>query len=352
MRALKQAIPGSFFRSLILSSLLSFVCATAATASGKVRDVALQRNQVTVTMSKAGVFALGKKIYFYRNGKATGSAEVTQAFHTKAIARILTGSPQAGDDASATAKAPKQQAKINRVSFAASSVQAQEFLVELQFENQEKIQRKLTLNAELAVLIKGAPTYMGLSAALLKRVDLLWENGALRVTGVELSDKSRFVLAGLVASDLYTRIKPAAETRNSTVPGKIIFLKKVRDLPQLADGVEIELRASAESERIKKGTIYKLKVYCNELFMTEFLLKPEGSDLADQLTIAPVDLAATENNLEFRLVEVTDSGELLLETDNNQLIAMLALEGTRPDRNTRVRVTLGKGFDAFANMLK
>lgn len=328
------------------------LCGTAAAASGKVRDVALQRNQVTVTMTKAGAFALGKKIYFYRNGKATGSAEVTQAFHTKAIARILTGNPQAGDDASATAKAPKQQAKISRVSFAASSVQAQEFLVELQFDNQEKIQRKLTLNAELAVLIKGAPTYMGLSAALLKRFDLLWENGALRVTGVELSDRSRFELAGMVASDLYARIKPAAETRNATVPGKITFLKKVRDLPQLIDGVEVELKATKESERLKHGSIYKLKVYCNELFMTEFLLKPQGSDLADQLTIAPVDLAAAENNLEFRLVEVTETGDLLLETDNNQLIAMLALESGKADRNARVRVTLGKGYDAFANMLK
>ncbi|MFZ5631016.1 MAG: hypothetical protein ACOY5B_17915 [Spirochaetota bacterium] len=343
MRAVKHAV---------LFSLLLVVCATTAVASGKVRDVALQRNQVTVTMSKAGAFALGKKIYFYRNGKATGSAEVTQAFHTKAIARILTGSPQSGDDASAAAKAPKQQAKISRVSFAASSVQAQEFLVELQFENQEKIQRKLTLNAELAVLMKGAPTYMGLSAALLRRFDLLWENGALRVTGVELSDRSRFELAGLVASDLYQRIKPAAETRNSTVPGKIVFLKKVRDLPQLADGVEVELKAAKESERMKQGSVYKLKVYCNELFMTEFLLKPQGSDLSDQLVIAPVDLAATENNLEFRLVEVTDTGDLLLETDNNQLIAMLALENNQPDRNARVRVTLGKGYDAFANTVK
>jgi hypothetical protein len=343
MRALRQAI---------LSTGFSFLCATAAAASGKVRDVALQRNQVTVTMTKAGAFALGKKIYFYRSGKPTGSAEVTQAFHTKAIARILTGSPQAGDDASATAKAPKPQAKISRVSFAASSVQAQEFLVELQFDNQEKMQRKLTLNAELPVLIRGAPTYMGLSAVLLKRFDLLWENGALRVTGVELSDRSRFELAGLVASDLYARIKPAAETRNTTVAGKIVFLKKVRDLPQLVDAVEVELKAAAESERIKQGSVYKLKVYCNELFMTEFLLKPQGSDLTEQLTIAPVDLAATENNLEFRLVEVTESGELVLETDNNQLIAMLALENTRPDRNPRVRVTLGKGYDAFANLVK
>ncbi len=343
MRALKQGI---FFLSLVIA------CTTAALASGKVRDVALQRNQVTVTMSKAGAFALGKKIYFYRNGKATGTAEVTQAFHTKAIARILTGSPQAGDDASATAKPPKQQAKISRVSFAASSVQAQEFLVELKFDNQEKIQRKLTLNAELAVLIKGAPTYMGLSAALLNSLDLIWENGALRVTAVELSDKSRFELAGLIASDLYARIKPAAETRSATVPGKIKFIKKVRDLPQLADGVEVELSASAESERIKKGSIYKLKIYCNELFMTEFVLKPQGSDLTETLTIAPVDLSATENTLEFRLVEVTDAGELLLETDNNQLIAMLALEDMKPERNTRVRVILGKGYNAYANIVK
>ncbi len=343
MRALTQ---------FTVSFFIVLFCATAAGASGKVRDVALQRNQVTVTMTRAGVFALGKKIYFYRNGKATGSAEVTQAFHTKAIARILAGSPQAGDDASATAKAPKPQAKVNRVSFAASSVQAQEFLVELQFDKQEKIQRKLTLNAELAVLIKGAPTYMGLSAVLLKRFDLLWENGALRVTAVELSDRSRFELAGLVASDLYARIKPAAETRGSTVPGKIVFLKKVRDLPQLADGVEVELKAASASERLKQGSVYKLKVYCNELFMTEFLLKPQGSDLSDQLVIAPVDLAATENNLEFRLVEETETGELLLETDNNQLIAMLALESVSTDRNARVRVTLGKGYDAFASMLK
>lgn len=342
-------------RPLTHTALLLFLpvfCATMAGASGKVRDVALQRNQVTVTMTKAGMFALGKKIYFYRNGKATGSGEVTQAFHTKAIARILTGNPQAGDDVSATAKAPKQQAKVNRVSFAASSVQAQEFLVELQFDKQEKIQRKLTLNAELAVLLKGAPTYMGLSAVLLKSLDLLWENGTLRVTAVELSDRSRFELAGLVASDLYARIRPAAETRGSTVPGKIVFLKKVRDLPQLVDGVEVELKAAATSARLKQGSVYKLKVYCNELFMTEFLLKPQGSDLSDQLVIAPVDLSATANNLEFRLVEVMETGDLLLETDNNQLIAMLALESSPADRNARVRVTLGKGYDASADMLR
>jgi hypothetical protein len=343
MRPLKRTAVAALF-------LLS--CATAASGKGKVRDVALQRNQVTITLSKAGAFALGKKIYFYRNGKATGSGEVTQAFHTKAIARILSGSPQIGDDATATQTPPKAEAKVHRVSFAAANVQAQEFLVELQFDNQEKIERKLTLNAELPVLIKGAPTYMGLTAALVKRFDLLWENGALRVTAVELSDRSRFELANLIASDLYSRFKPASETRHLTAAGKIIFLKKLRDLPQLVDGVEVELKAAAESERLKKGNTYKLKIYCNELFMTEFLLKPQGAELIDRLIIAPVDLAATDNTLEFRLVEVHEQGELLLETDNNQLLAMLALEDIKPDRNTRVRVTLNKGYDAFANLVQ
>ena len=37
-------------------------------------------------------------------GWSTGTAQIMQAFHTKAIARIAEGNPQTGDDATLTAK--------------------------------------------------------------------------------------------------------------------------------------------------------------------------------------------------------------------------------------------------------
>lgn len=336
------------------SIVLALFCgaAGAADAAARVRDVNTQRNQVTVVMSKAGEIGMGAKVYFYRSGKSTGSAQITQAFHTKAMARILSGNPQTGDDATTTAKPPKAAAKISRVAFGAASVQAHEFLVELQFDKQEKLQRKLTLNAEVAAQIQGAPGYIGISASLLKQLDIVWENGSLRVVRAQLSDRSAFDLAAIVATDLYSKIKPAAETRNQTVTGKIVFLKKVRDLQQLADGIRLDLSVSAKSERIRAGTAYKLKVYCNELFATEFLLRPDGRDITDSLTINPADLSPAENNLEFRLVEVTEQGDLQLETDNNQLVAMLGVESTLRDKNPRVKITLAAGQDAFAGLAK
>src|SRR5688572_14105965 len=102
---------------LILVTL--FFAASAANAIGRVRDVNTQRNQVTVVMTKAGEFSMGATVYFFRSGKSTGNAQITQAFHTKAVARIASGSPQIGDDASVTNKAPKSGPKVHKVSFSA-----------------------------------------------------------------------------------------------------------------------------------------------------------------------------------------------------------------------------------------
>ena len=329
------------------------LCVTMSVeAIGRVRDVNTQRNQVTVMTNKAGEFGMGATIYFFRQGKPTGKAQVSMAFHTKAMARILEGNPRVDDDASTTNKAPKTGPKISRVSFGATGVQAQEYLVEVQFGKQEKQQRKLTLNAEIAAQIEGAPGFIGLNASLLKEIHLIWENGALRVEKVRLSDGSGFTLSSFIASELYAKIKPSAETRSETVKGKITILKKARDLGNLADGLQVDLRVLAKSERVKAGSVYKLKIYCNELFASEFILRPQGADLADTMLLNPVDLAPVENSLEFRLVEVTEQEELLLETDNNQLIGTVLVEKVANDRNARVVVTLAAGQNAATNQVK
>lgn len=330
----------------------AFAALTTVSALGRVRDVNPQRNQVTVVTSKAGEFALGTTVYFFRQGKPSGKAQVSMAFHTKAVARLTEGNPRVDDDASTTNKAPKAAPKISRVSFGATGVQAQELLVEVQFDKQEKQQRKLTLNAEIAAQIEGATGYIGLNAALLKEIEVLWENGALSVKKVRLSDRSGFSLSGFVAADLYAKIKPSSETRAETVKGKITVLKKARDLMALADGIQVDLKVNARSERVKTRGVYKLKIYCNELFASEFILRPQGADLSDTMTLSPVDLTPGENSLEFRLVEVTEDGELMLETDNNQLIGTLLVEKTANDRNPRVAVTLAAGQNTTTNQIK
>lgn len=335
-----------------------FLCVAALTATtciaalGRVRDVNTQRNQVTVMTNKAGEFAMGATIYFFRQGKPTGKAQVSMAFHTKAMARITEGNPRVDDDATPTNKAPKAATKVSRVSFGATGVQAQEYLVEAQFDGQEKQQRKLTFNAEIAAQIEGAPGFIGLNASLLKEIHIVWENGALRVEKVRLSDRSTFTLSGFVAADLYAKIKPAAETRAQTVKGKITITKKARDLGNLADGIQVDLSVEGKSERVKPGTTYKLKVYCNELFASEFILRPEGARLTESMTLNPVDLSPAENSLEFRLVEVTGADDLLLETDNNQLIGILAVERVANDKNPRVAIKIGPGQNTSTSQIK
>ena len=342
-------------RNMLFAAILSCsaMFSTAALgAAGRVRDVNQQRNQVTVVTNKAGEFAMGAKIYFYRNGKKTGTAQIMQAFHTKAIARIAEGNPQTGDDATTTAKPPKAAPKVHRLSFAAASVQSQEFIVDVQFDQQEKQQRKLTLNAEIAAQIGGAPGYIGLNAALVKQLDVVWENGALRVEKARLADRSSFDLTGFVAADLYAKIKPSAESRGTTVKGKIVFNKKSRDLTRLSDVIVVDLAMAKNHAFIKQGGIYKVKVYCNELFAGEFLLRPVGEDLSETMVLNPVDLSPTENNLEFRLVEVNEQGELQLETDENRLIGTLLVEKMPPDRNARVAVKLSAGQNSAVNQIK
>lgn len=335
-----------------LACIAAVTAITGISALGRVRDVNTQRNQVTVMTNKAGEFAMGATIYFFRQGKPVGSAQVSMAFHTKAMARITEGNPRIDDEATTTNKAPKAAAKVSRVSFGATGVQAQEYLVEAQFEGQEKQQRKLTFNAEVAAQIEGAPGFIGLNATLLKEIHIVWENGALRVEKVRLSDRSQFTLSAFVAADLYAKIKPAAETRSQTVKGKIIITKKARDLGNLVDGIQVDLNVAAKSERVKQGATYKLKVYCNELFATEFILKPQGADLTNSLTLNPIDLAPADNSLEFRLVEVTGADDLLLETDNNQLIGVLSVGRVANDKNARVVVNIGAGQATTTNQIK
>lgn len=326
--------------------------ATSVHAVGRVRDVNTQRNQVTVMMTKAGEFAMGGTVYFFRSGRSSGSAQITQAFHTKAIARITTGAPQIGDDASATNKAPKAGPKVHTVSFAAMNVQAHEFEVAVEFENQEKQQRKLVLNSEVAVQIQGAQGYMSLTAALLKSLEITWENGALKVTRATLSDKSHFDLTRFVAADLFAKFKPAAETRGQTVKGKITFIKKIRDLKTLADGISINISVAGQSQRVKPGLVYKLKVYCNELFASEVVIRPNGQDISESLMLNPVDLAPGDNNLEVRLVEVTGMSDLLLDTDNDQMVGTLSVNDVGMDKNAKVSVKLPSGLDAFVHQLR
>ncbi len=339
-----------FLKTLSFAAALAAV--TGVSALGRVRDVNPQRNQVTIMTNKAGEFGMGATVYFFRQGKPTGKAQVGQAFHTKAIARILEGNPRVDDDATTTNKAPKTGPKISRVSFGATGVQAQEFLVEVQFDKQEKQQRKLTLNTEIAAQIEGAPGFIGLNSSLLKEIHIIWQNGALRVDKVRLSDRSNFTLSAFVAADLYAKIKPSAETRSETVKGKITIVKKARDLGNLADGIQVDLRVLAKNERVKNGSVYKLKIYCNELFASEFILRPQGADLTDGIMLNPVDLAPVENSLEFRLVEVTEQEDLMLETDNNQLIGTLLVERVANDRNARVVVTLAAGQNTTTNQIK
>lgn len=337
-------------RSAVIA--LIFGAAIAAHATGRVRDVNQQRNQVTVVTNKAGEFAMGAKIYFYRNGKATGSAQIMQAFHTKAVARIAEGNPQTGDDATLTAKPPKAQPKVHRLSFAAAGVQAHEFFVEVQFEKQEKQQRKLTLNSEVATQIGGAPGFIGLNASLIKELDIVWQDGSLRVEKARLSDRSSFDVNALIAADLYAKIKPAAESRGGTVRGKIVFQKKTRDLTRFADGIVVDLSAAKNNAFIKTGGVYKVKVYCNELFAAEFLLRPAGEDISDSLVLNPVDLSPAGNNLEIRLVEVNEQGELQLETDENRLVGTQLVEKVPSDRNARVSVQLAAGQNTAVNQVK
>lgn len=303
-------------------------------------------------MTKAGEFAMGGTIYFFRSGKSSGTALITQAFHTKAIARITGGAPQIGDDASATNKAPKSGPKVHTVSFAAMNVQAHEFEIAVEFENQEKQQRKLVLNSEVAVQIQGAQGYMSLTATLIKKLDIIWENGALRVTRATLSDRSNFDLTRFVAADLFAKFKPAADTRAQTVKGKITFTKKIRDLKILADGISIDIRVAGASQRVKPGLVYKLKVYCNELFASEVVIRPNGQDISESLTLNPVDLAPGENNLEVRLVEVTGDNDLLLDTDNNQMVGTLSVSDLGADKNAKVAVKLPSGQDALVNQVR
>lgn len=324
----------------------------AITALGRVRDVNTQRNQVTIVTNKAGEFAMGTKVYFYRSGKPKGSAQVTQAFHTKAIARMTEGNPQVGDDATSTRKAPKAGPKISRVSFAVTGAQSHEFIAEVQFDGQPKQQRKIVLNTEVAAQIAGTAGHIGINANLLKKLDLVWQDGALRVKKVHLSDRSSFDLEQIVASDIYAKIKPPAELRAQTITGSLTFVKKVRDQPDLADRLSVMVSISAASERLKAGSVYKLKVYCNELFAAELLLKPDGQAKNQQLDLNPVDLVPGENNLEVRLVEVIEQGELFLETDNNQLIGMLATDKVNNDRSIQVKVFLAQGQNAQVVQVK
>lgn len=321
-------------------------------AHARVRDVNIARNQVTVMSNKAGAFGLGAKIYFFRGGKKTGSAQVTQAYHTKVVARINEGNPQIGDEASPTPKAPPKVAKVNKVAFSAASVAAHEFMVEVAFQGQDKQERKLTLNSEVAAQLKGAPGYMGLTATLLKELDVVWENGALSVERARLSDRSTFELAAFVASDLYAKVKPTAATRNSIVKGKIHFKKKGRDLPQLVDNLAVEFTASPKNTRVQAGSTYKVKVYANELFAGELIYRASASAAQDVLFLNPLDLAPTSNQIEVRLIEATGDGELLLETDNTQLIGTLALEPTERGTPPRIRVTLASGADASVEVAR
>lgn len=325
---------------------------SAITALGRVRDVNVQRNQVTVVTNKAGEFAMGTKIYFYRSGKAKGSAQITQAFHTKAVARISEGSPLVGDDATTTSRAPKAGPKVNRVSFAATGAQSHEFIAEVLFEGQQKQQRKLTLNAEVAAQMAGASGFISLSASLIKKLDIVWDNGTLQVKKAYLTDRSTLDLAQITASDIYAKIKPPAELRSQTIKGTITFIKKVRDQPALIDSVDVTLRLAAGNTRVAGGSVYKLKVYCNELFAAELMLHPKGAAITETIALNPVDFSPGENTLEVRLVEVTEQGDLQLETDNNQLIGMLLLEPRANDRNTRVQVVMANGQDAYVSLQK
>ncbi len=319
---------------------------------GRVRDVNTQRNQVTIVTNKAGEFGMGAKVYFYRSGKPKGSAQITQAFHTKAIARMTEGNPQIGDDVTNTAKAPKAGPKISRVSFAVTGAQSHEFIAEVEFAGQPKQQRKLVLNAELAAQIAGTTGFTGITATLVKKIDVVWQNGALQVKKIHLSDRSSFDLEQMVATDLYAKIKPPAELRSQTIQGSVALIKKVRDQPELADRLGIAVNIAARTERLKPGLAYKLKVYCNELFAGELLLKHDGQARTDKLDLNPVDMAPGENSLEVRLVEVTEQGDLYLETDNNQLIGMLATDKLSNDRSAQIKVILGDGQNAQVVQLK
>jgi hypothetical protein len=339
--------------SVRLVIALGALCAPSAiTSLGRVRDVNTQRNQVTIVTNKAGEFGMGAKVYFYRAGKAKGSAQITQAFHTKAIARMTEGNPQIGDDVTNTAKAPKAGPKINRVSFAVTGAQSHEYIAEVQFDGQPKQQRKLVLNADVAAQIAGTTGFSGISATLIKKLEVVWQDGSLQVKKVYLSDRSSFDLDQIVATDLYAKIKPPAELRAQTLKGSVTLIKKVRDQPDLADRLAVALSVSARSERLKPGAVYKLKVYCNELFAGELLLKHDGQAKNEKLDLNPVDLAPGENSLEVRLVEVTEQGELYLETDNNQLIGMLATDKASSDRSTQVKVILADGQNAQVVQLK
>lgn len=340
-----------FSRSFLKYSFAFLLASQFIGAASRVRDVNLSRNQVTVLMQKAGEFGMGKKVYFFRGGKSTGTGEIKQAFHTKAIIRILSGSPQVGDDATLSAKAPKKARgkKENRVSFAAATVEAQEFLVELQFEGQEKFDRKLTLNAAVAAQIKGGTGFIALDAALIRDFKIEWRENALHVLQVRLKDGSAFDVEKIVARDVYAKFKPSAETRSQSVVGTITFKKKLRDLKNLYDGINLVLHIAPQNERLESGKLYKLKAYCNELFAAETTLRKGDKEVVQTLLLNPIDLAPDSNLFELRMVEVDEKPDFLLETDNNQLVGMLEGEKLLNEKKPVLTVKFlhGQGITFF-----
>jgi len=324
-----------------------FALATSLAALGRVRDVNPHRGQATVVMTKAGEFAPGSTVYFFRSGKNVGTAQVTMGFHTKVNCKITAGSPQLGDTVSATNKAPKVDAGPKKVVFGENAIMSHEMLVEVAFEGQEKQERKLKLNAELALEVKGGSGYVGITTNLVKTIDVLWQNGALAATGVKLKDGSAFELSGLVAHELFSRIKPAADSRGNTIKGTISMKKIVRSAGNLADGVTVDVKIAAGSQRLTANGIYKLKVYCNELFTNELLVRNSGAEFTDSAVINPTDMTPGENTIEVRLVEVKEQGELMLDTDNNQMVG--SRQVTSP--NAKLGVVITAGQDSAVNLV-
>lgn len=330
-----------------LSLFLLFV-GTSAHALGRVRDVNAQRGQATVTTSKAGEFAPGSKVYFFRGAKNVGAGQVSMGFHTKAICKITNGNPQLGDSVSATNKAPKIQATHTRVVFGENAIQSHELLVEVTFEGQPKQERKLKVNAELALEVKGGSGYVGVTTNLVKSIDVLWQNGALAATAIKLNDGSSFELSGLVAQDLFQRIKPSAESRGGTVKGAVAVKKIARSSGNLVDGVGVDVQIAANSARLTQGGIYKLKLYCNELFTNEIVVRNAGTEFSERTVINPIDMTPGENNLEVRLVEINQQGELMLDTDNNTMVGSRQVS----DPNAKISIVISAGQDSSVNLVK
>lgn len=310
----KELLPLRFFAILFLALSGSLL---AKDRIGKIHDHNRSDSTITISTRQPGLFRMGEILTVFRNGEKKGELKVSLSFHSKVLAKPISGEDfRSGDlvvegkkDLPPDSPAEQKRAKLSYLSLAAASG----WIVNLECSSGEgnitTQERKLEIPQRIAYRKSGDYFYDSVSAESVKEIRLTWDGNRLRPTSLRLSKEEIIQAEEVLVSQIGKKLKAPKNSVPNETGCKVILKERKSALDISPDALNLKINADGKYPKGDLGKTYLLKIYSNSLFLESFKIPIQNKSKDFVLGLDAENLFPGKNSIQLFWAEANAEGE-------------------------------------------